>query len=88
MSGTVKADGTTSRLLSAAQNSVSQQCFEEDLRKIEDLHMGIVYGGFRKPEVRESARNAVFEEIKSLRRFLESLSVIREISGRSLDRIV
>lgn len=88
MSGTIKADGTTSRLLSAAQNSIDQKCFEEDLRKIEDLHMEIVYGGFQKPQVRESARNVVFEEIKELRRFLESLRVIREISGRSLDRIV
>lgn len=88
MSGTVKADGTTSRLLSAAENSVQQRCFEEDLRKIEDLHMEIVYGGFKNAKVRESARNVVFEEIKELRRFLESLRVIREISGRSLDRIV
>ena len=88
MSGTVKADGTTSRLLSAAENSVQQRCFEEDLRKIEDLHMEIVYGGFKSAKVRESARNVVFEEIKELRRFLESLRVIREISGRSLDRIV
>ena len=38
--------------------------------------------------MRVRARIVVFEEIKELRRFLESLKVIREISGRSLDRIV
>jgi len=46
MSGTVKSEGTTSLLLSAADHAISQESFDHDLNKIEDLHMAIVYGTF------------------------------------------
>jgi len=88
MSSTVKIDGTTSRLLAAADCAINQRCFMEDVNKIEDIHMTIVYGSIENAAIRDEVRSAVMGELRHLRRFLESLTVIRELSGRSMDQIV
>lgn len=88
MSPENKADGTTSRLLSAANAAVEGRSFAKDLIRIEDVHMDVLYGGVSDASARDEAREILSAELRDLTRFLESLTVIKEISGRSLDRIV
>eukprot|EP00466_Bigelowiella_natans_P014798 jgi/Bigna1/66641/fgenesh1_pg.2_\ len=88
MSSYTKSEGTTSRLLAAADAAVNRGRFGPIIDKIEDTHLAIVFSMLKDHAVKEMAREHVNGELTHLKRFLESLTVIRELSGRSMDMIV
>ncbi|GAB5358970.1 hypothetical protein AAMO2058_000504600 [Amorphochlora amoebiformis] len=88
MSSYTKSEGTTSRLLAAADAAVNKGRFGPIIDRIEDTHLEIVYSMLKDHKIKEVAREHVNAELTHIKRFLESLTVIREISGRSMDMIV
>lgn len=88
LSSHTKSEGTTSRLLMAAESAVSEEPFHHYLDAIEDTHLDVVYSMLRKHENRETVKAHVARELRTVRRFCESLTVIRELSSRSHDMII
>eukprot|EP00516_Mucochytrium_quahogii_P003070 CAMPEP_0203744100 /NCGR_PEP_ID=MMETSP0098-20131031/294_1 /ASSEMBLY_ACC=CAM_ASM_000208 /TAXON_ID=96639 /ORGANISM=" , Strain NY0313808BC1" /LENGTH=507 /DNA_ID=CAMNT_0050631541 /DNA_START=6158 /DNA_END=7681 /DNA_ORIENTATION=- len=88
LSSDTKAEGTTSRLLAAAEGAVAQEDFGTFLDKIEDTHMDIIYTLLRNQAIREEAKSFVQAELGRTRSFCESLGVIQEISPRSHDMVI
>eukprot|EP00485_Elphidium_margaritaceum_P009318 CAMPEP_0202697614 /NCGR_PEP_ID=MMETSP1385-20130828/10939_1 /ASSEMBLY_ACC=CAM_ASM_000861 /TAXON_ID=933848 /ORGANISM="Elphidium margaritaceum" /LENGTH=494 /DNA_ID=CAMNT_0049354115 /DNA_START=246 /DNA_END=1730 /DNA_ORIENTATION=- len=88
LSSEVKEQGTTSRLLKAAWNAIEQKEFQSLLNQIEDTHLDVIYTMIRDRKNRENIRNEIAKELEEIRMFCTSLSVIREISPRSMDKII
>jgi len=88
ISSETKEEGTTSRLLAAAECAVAQQDYLTFLEKIEDTHMDIVYTHLKDRKNRDEAKQFIQGELDRTRSFCESLGVIREISPRSHDMII
>lgn len=88
LSSHTKAEGTTTRLLMAAESAVTQEPFHHYLDAIEDTHLDVIYSMLRKHENRELVKQHVSKELRTVRRFCESLTVIRELSPRSHDMII
>ncbi|EGD76116.1 aspartokinase [Salpingoeca rosetta] len=88
ISSETKSEGTTSRLLNAAQAAVNEDPFHHFLDAIEDTHLDIIYSMIRNPDNRDAAKQHVLKELRNVRQFCESLTVIRELSPRSHDMIV
>jgi aspartokinase len=59
LSSHTKAEGTTSRLLAAADHAVAQAPFYQYLDAIEDTHLDIVYTMLRKHENRELVKQHI-----------------------------
>jgi aspartate kinase len=85
MSGTVKAEGTTSLLLEAGDLAVKGLPFEVPLEKLEANHRQAVVTALASLELREEVQRWIETELSWLRSFLEALQVIRELSPRSQD---
>lgn len=86
-----KAEGTTSRLLAAAEAAITGtgEHYNAILDKVEDTHMSAIYGSITEDaKERDAACHKVRAELKAVRRFLESLTVIQEMSPRSHDMII
>lgn len=89
ISSETKEEGTTSRLLFAAEHAVNQQeNYLSFLEKIEDTHMDIIYTLLKDRKNREDTKHFIQNELDRTRSFCESLGVIREISPRSHDMII
>ncbi|HEX7928627.1 MAG TPA: aspartate kinase [bacterium] len=88
MSGTVKAEGTTSLLLAAADWALQGASFQDPLGLIEKNHLAAVDKAIRDPAIREETGTFVKEELRRLRGFLEAIEVIRELSPRSQDNLL
>jgi len=87
MSSYVKAEGTTSRLLEAAAAAVSKGDFFRIVDHLEEHHIAAVRE-LMKGKYLEQITEEVKEELKSLKSFLEAISVIGEMSPRSQDVII
>jgi aspartate kinase len=88
LSSDTKVEGTTSRLLTAAQCAVRQEEFGIYLDRIEDTHLDVIYGLLKSRELREEVRAFVQDELHQIREFCTSLGVIRELSARSHDMVI
>lgn len=88
LSSDTKAEGTTSRLLAAADAAVNQQDFQVFLDRIEDTHMDALYGILKSRNGREETRYFIQKELGAVREFCHALGVIRELSPRSHDLII
>jgi aspartate kinase len=88
LSSETKAEGTTSRLLAAADAAVAQKDFQVYLDRIEDTHMDALYGILKSRNGREETRQFIQKELGAVREFCHALGVIREISPRSHDLII
>jgi aspartate kinase len=88
LSSETKSEGTTSRLLAAAEAAVQQKDFNMYLDRIEDTHMDALYGILKGRAGREETRAFVTKELHAVREFCTALGVIREISPRSHDMII
>src|SRR5215831_9887021 len=86
MSGTTKAEGTTSLLLAAADAAVARRGFAVELGQILKAHEAATLA-IDDAAARDAARAFVTEELERLRAFLDAISVIRELSPRSRDVI-
>lgn len=87
-SSDTKAEGTTSRLLAAADAALQNQEYNKYLDRIEDTHLDIVYGMLKTKSIRDDTKRFVTEELRKVRQFCNSLSVIQELSPRSHDMII
>ncbi len=88
MSGTTKAEGTTSLLLSAAESARRGAGFHSELQLIESLHVQAVEEAIQGEPEKTRTLDFVREEIEKLRRFLDAIAVIRELSPRSQDVVL
>ncbi len=88
MSGTTKAEGTTSLLLLAADAALKGTAFSRELEMIEQNHVHAVSQAVRQPTLKDEAIAFVRSELGRLRSFLEAISVIRELSPRSQDNVL
>ncbi len=87
MSSYVKAEGTTSKLIEAAEAAVKQGSFFRIIDYLEEYHVATVKS-LMQGEIQEQVIELVDAELRSLKSFLEAISVIGEISSRSHDVII
>ncbi|MDH5750885.1 MAG: aspartate kinase [Deltaproteobacteria bacterium] len=85
MSGTVKAEGTTSLLLKASELALSGQEFASTLESIENNHLQALNVAVSNPDIQRDVGQFLKNELTQLGRFLEAVAVIRELSSRSQD---
>lgn len=88
LSSETKAEGTTSRLLGAAEAAVTKKEFHPFIDAIENTHKEVISGLLKSGSLREDAESYLEGELGRLRAFCESLAVIREISPRSHDMVI
>eukprot|EP01083_Nonionella_stella_P261511 890370_1 len=88
LSSHIKAEGTTSRLLAAAQCAVERKEFNQYLQLIEDTHLDIVESLLSSGVIRDNIQTFIQNELSEIEEFCRSLSVIRELSPRSHDKII
>jgi aspartate kinase len=87
MSSYVKAEGTTSKLIEAAEAAVSQGSYSRIVDYLEEYHVSTVQE-IMSGEIQEQIVEEIKAELKSLKSFLDAISVIGEISPRSQDVII
>jgi len=87
LSGYIKTEGTTTRLIEAANAAVTKGAFLPILNHIEEFHVSFVKetmsGQFLEIVIKQ-----IDAELKSLKSFLEAITVIGELSPRSHDVII
>jgi len=87
MSSYIKAEGTTSRLIGAADAALQKQDFYRVIDQLEDYHLEtarqLIAGAFQEQVVEQ-----IDTEFKAVKSFLKAISVIGEISPRSHDVII
>ncbi len=88
MSGTTKAEGTTSLLLGAAKSALSQVPFEDALVLVEKNHVAAVEQAVESEALRTETIAFIRDELDRLRSFLKAIGVIRELSPRSQDAVL
>jgi aspartate kinase len=88
MSSTVKSEGTTNLLLTAADWALQGAAFKEPLAIIERNHLAAVDKAVRDAALKEECAAFVRDELTRLRSFLEAIEVIREMSPRSQDNLL
>lgn len=87
MSSYIKAEGTTSRLIEAADAALAKKDFYKIIDAIAEHHIGAVdelISGAMHEQVSEHIR----QELHGLKSFLDAISVIGEMSPRSQDVII
>ena len=87
MSSYVKAEGTTSNLIAAAEAAVCKGPYFKIIDYLEEYHITTVRE-LIQGEIQEQVIEQVDAELKALKSFLEAISVIEEISPRSHDVII
>ena len=87
MSSYVKAEGTTSKLIEASEAALSKGSYSEIIDSIEQQHLSVI-NELISGMLQEKVAEAVDLELKSLKSFLDAISVIGEISPRSQDVII
>jgi len=87
MSSYVKAEGTTSRLIEAADAALNRKDFYRIIDQLEEYHLATARQIIGEP-FQEQVVGQVDCELKSLKSFLEAINVIGEISPRSHDVII
>lgn len=88
MSSGVKAEGTTSNLLKAADEAIKKGSYYKILDILEDYHLGVVNETVGDEAIREDIAVQVRAELHKLKSFLDAIQVIGEISPRSMDAII
>ncbi|KAI8805049.1 Aspartate/glutamate/uridylate kinase [Cladochytrium replicatum] len=93
MSGAKKSDGTTSRLLSAADEVLAPNStnYLTIIDQIEESHLSAIAEAVFGPEsdeIKASVEKDVKQECQRLRSFLSAAEIIDEISPRSRDIII
>lgn len=87
MSSYIKAEGTTSRLIEAAEAALNRKDFYRIIDQLEEYHLATARELIEEP-FKEQVVEQVDCELKALKSFLEAINVIGEISPRSHDVII
>jgi aspartate kinase len=85
MSGTVKAEGTTSLILKASENAARGQPFRKELEKIKANHLSALEQAVASPALRQPVEVAIRDELNRMAGLLRAIQVIRELPLRSND---
>lgn len=88
MSSYIKAEGTTSRLLQAADNAIQQTDYQSILDKLRIFHLETASECIANQDVLADTEIFINDIFDKLSQFLDALTVIRELSPRSSDRIL
>lgn len=88
MSSYIKAEGTTNRLLEAADAALNKGTYFKIIDQLEESHLTAIEEAITSPKIKEAVKEEVKLELKHLKSFLEAIQVIGEISPRSMDVIV
>ena len=83
-----KSEGTTSRLIEAGQEALSDRDYSSILESIKNTHFEVLEHTIGSPELRQTLEADVHKELEHLKSFLDAIHVIQEISPRSQDLIV
>ena len=83
-----KANGTTSLLIKATEQTLKSLPFEQELSIITSNHIQAVEGVIHDPKLKEETLKFVNDEILRVRTFLAALAVIKECSPASMDNII
>jgi len=84
----VKAEGTTSLLLEAANAALAGGDFEKPLLTLRATHTAALRGSIQSLELQQESEEFLLSELESLRQLLSALSVIKELSPRSRDIVI
>ena len=87
MSSYVKSEGTTSKLIEAADAALAKKDFHGIIDFIEEHHLEAI-SELMTGELREQVADEIKEELRGLKSFLGAISVIGEMSTRSQDVII
>lgn len=88
MSGRVKAEGTTSRLVEAAEEALKGGSYYRVIDLLEEHHLDVVRDAIKGEKTRSLVESEIKAELKQLKSFLDAIQVIGEISDRSNDVII
>jgi len=83
-----KKDGTTSRLLEAAEEAIKHGPYYKIIDRIQETHIKIIREAIEVRDLREELEEEVESELHKLKLFLDAIQVIGEISPRSMDVII
>ena len=87
MSSYVKSEGTTSKLIEAADAALAKKDFHGIIDFIEEHHLETI-NELMNGELHEQVSEQIKEELRGLKSFLGAISVIGEMSTRSQDVII
>jgi aspartate kinase len=87
MSSYVKAEGTTSKLIEAADAALAKKDFHGIIDSIEEHHLEAI-NELMNGELREQISDEIQEELRGLKSFLGAISIIGEMSTRSQDVVI
>lgn len=88
MNPSEKSLGTSSQLLHSAELSIQGQDFHPILKQLKNFHQETAQDSIRDSTIRENLYRLIEELFQLLENFLEALTVIRELSTHSSDRIL
>ncbi len=88
MSDSGKKEGTTSRLMAAAEEAIAKGSYYKIIDLIEILHLKVVNSIIKDLRLRVQLEDEIREELQKLKSFLDAIQVIGEISQRSMDVII
>lgn len=88
MSSGGKKNGTTSRLLEAAQEAVNKGRHYKIIDQLEEHHQDVAHEAIQDRTIRESIKEEIHQELYKLKLFLDAILVIGEVSARSMDVII
>jgi aspartate kinase len=85
MSGSSKAEGTTSLIMRAFEQAVLGQPFRKELASIKANHLKTAEQVASEPSIRQEVEVAIRDEMNRMASLLKAIQVIRELPTRSRD---
>ncbi|MCP4756248.1 MAG: aspartate kinase [Proteobacteria bacterium] len=88
MSSGGKKEGTTSKLMEAADEAIRNGSYYKIIDLLGDHHLEIVEKAIKDRTIREELKEEISNELHKLKSFLDAIQVIGEISPRSMDVVI
>jgi len=88
MSSQVKLEGTTSRLVAAAEAAIAHGAYYKIIDLLEERHLEAIDKAINDRAIKEQVKQDVDAKFHKLKSFLDAIGVIGEISPRSMDVII
>ncbi len=88
MSDSGKKEGTTSRLMEAANEAIIKGSYYRIIDLIESHHLSVANEIIKDLRIRVQLEDEIRAELQKLKSFLDAIQVIGEISNRSMDVII
>ncbi|MBU2512843.1 aspartate kinase [bacterium] len=88
MSESGKKEGTTSRLMAAAEEAIAKGSYYKIIDLIEMHHLKVANSIIKDLRLRIQLEDQIREELLKLKSFLDAIQVIGEISQRSMDVVI